>query len=127
MPLFDATMNSGDKTDEWMRKLVGKKIGDDNEASSETVCDPFHSLPYPSHLSPCPSPYPFPLSILPFPFTLPNPPWDRKEGPGEEEKVHDNEGGSMRYKKLTRAGLLQARPPGGAPRYQAGHDGHQGL
>lgn len=44
MPLVDATMNSADKTDEWMRKLVGKKLGDDNEGSSETACP----LPSPS-------------------------------------------------------------------------------
>ncbi|KAL2106027.1 hypothetical protein VUR80DRAFT_7393 [Thermomyces stellatus] len=37
MPLVDATMNSGDKTEEWMRKLVGKKLGDENEGPSETV------------------------------------------------------------------------------------------
>lgn len=35
MPLVDpVTQSSGDKTSEWMSKLVGKKIGD---ASNETV------------------------------------------------------------------------------------------
>lgn len=37
MPLVvpDVTTNSADKTEQWMRKLVGKKLGD--EGSSETV------------------------------------------------------------------------------------------
>lgn len=105
MPLFDATMNSADKTDEWMRKLVGKKLGDENEASSETV----RHFPLP----PCPHNVPISFPSIPFFFPCSRSRW------GWGRKLGD-EG-------LTEADLLQARPPAGAPRYQAGDDGHQGL
>lgn len=44
MPLVvpGITSNSGDKTQEWTNKLVGKKITD--EPSSEVVCDPLRLL-----------------------------------------------------------------------------------